>query len=111
MFSAYLSDEGKELLKSVITETIKETLKEFLEEKNFNEILQENLYNKTQKGAIQDQFLTRKETSNLLKVSLVTLNNWQKKKTLIPNKIGKRVLYKKDDVEKALQEQTLHSKI
>lgn len=108
MFSAYLSDEGKQLLKSVIKETIQETLKELLEEKGI--IIQDSLTTKSQKGAIEDQFLTRNEASILLKVSLVTLNNWQKTETLIPYKIGKRVLYKKEDVEKALQEQNPHSK-
>ncbi|HCA06804.1 helix-turn-helix domain-containing protein [Chryseobacterium sp.] len=106
MFSLLLSDEGKNLLKSIIKETITVTLKEFLEEKGINDSLV-----KSQKGAIQDQYLTRKETSNLLKVSLVTLNNWQKTKILIPSKIGKRVLYKKEDVQKALQEQDPHFKI
>lgn len=108
MFSLLLSDEGKNLLKSVITETVTAVLKELLEEKG---ITQDSLTNKSQTGAIKDQFLTRNETSNLLKVSLVTLNNWQKTKTLVPQKIGKRVLYSLADVEKALKKQIPHSKI
>ncbi|MDN3694997.1 helix-turn-helix domain-containing protein [Chryseobacterium tructae] len=106
-----LSDEGKELLKSVITETIKAELKKLLEEKNIYEILQENPSNKSKQGAIKDQFLTRKETSALLKVSLVTLSNWQRSQTLIPHKIGKRVLYKKEDVETAMLKQNSNPKI
>jgi len=46
-----------------------------------------------------------------LKVSLVTLNNWQKNEILIPFKIGKRILYKLDDVEKAMLRQKVNSKI
>lgn len=112
MFSLLLSDEGKNLLKSVITETVTAVLKELLKERGINdEIIQDSLAYKSQKGAIKDQFLTRNETSNLLKVSLVTLNNWQKTKTLVPQKIGKRVLYSVADVEKALKNQNPHSKI
>ena len=52
-----------------------------------------------------ENYLTRKELSQLLKVSLVTLHNWQKSGELIPYKIGKRILYKKSDVEGKLLKQ------
>lgn len=58
----------------------------------------------------ESNFLTRKEVSEMLKISLTTLCNWQKSNTLIPHKIGKRVLYKLEDVEKALQKQESNSK-
>lgn len=58
----------------------------------------------------ESNFLTRKEVSEMLKISLTTLCNWQKKQILIPLKIGKRVLYKSEDVEKALQKQESNSK-
>ncbi|WP_185249415.1 MULTISPECIES: helix-turn-helix domain-containing protein [Chryseobacterium] len=105
MFSFYLSDEGKHLLKSVI----RETMQEFFEENQFNssnEITAEQTGNIT-----KDQFLTRKETSKLLKVSLVSLSNWQKSGILVPRKVGKRVLYSVEDVERALQKQNPNPKI
>ena len=46
----------------------------------------------------QEKFLSRSETSELLHVTEVTLNNWEKKNILIPKRIGGRVLYKETDV-------------
>jgi hypothetical protein len=44
-------------------------------------------------------YYTRDEVSNILNVSLVTLHKWEKRKILLPVKIGKRVLYPKDMVD------------
>lgn len=55
-----------------------------------------------------EEYLTRKELSQFLKVSLVTLHNWQKSGELTPYKIGNRVLYKKSEVhEKMLKQSNL----
>ena len=40
-------------------------------------------------------YYTRDEVSEILNVSLVTLHKWEKRKILLPVKIGKRVLYPK----------------
>lgn len=105
MFSLLLTDEGKELLKSVIREVVQEIMEKTTEvdsqKENFSTCIK----------PIEDQFLTRNEVSQKLKVSLVTLNNWQKNEILIPFKIGKRILYKLDDVEKAMLRQKVNSKI
>ena len=50
----------------------------------------------------QTKFLSRKEVAELLKISLVTLNEYSKLGWLKSYKIGKRVLYKKDEVEQSL---------
>lgn len=42
--------------------------------------------------------MTREEVSKLLNVSLVTLHNWEKKRYLVPKKVGGRVLYLREDV-------------
>lgn len=47
--------------------------------------------------------LTVNETAKLLHVSRVTLFKWEHRKTLIPCRIGRRVLYRKADVEAALK--------
>lgn len=47
--------------------------------------------------------LTRKETSILLEVTYQTLNNWAKKKVLIPFSIGSRIYYRKEDILKAMK--------
>ncbi|TXE18578.1 helix-turn-helix domain-containing protein [Psychroserpens burtonensis] len=48
------------------------------------------------------EYLTRKEVSELLKVSLGTIQNYVKKGYLKPLSIGRRVLFKRSDVENAL---------
>lgn len=45
-----------------------------------------------------NEFYTRSETANKLKVSLSTLHNWSKGGILIPQKIGNRVYYSKTEV-------------
>ncbi|WP_395049026.1 helix-turn-helix domain-containing protein [Flavobacterium sp.] len=45
---------------------------------------------------------TRKQTAELLGVSVVTLSTWEKDKILIPNRISHRVRYLKADILQAL---------
>lgn len=40
------------------------------------------------------KFLSRGETAELLHVTDVTFNNWEKQNILMPKRIGRRVLYK-----------------
>lgn len=47
--------------------------------------------------------LTRNEVSKMLKVSLVTLSQWEKKRTLIPIRIGTRVRYKLSEIKKFIE--------
>ena len=53
----------------------------------------------------KDEFLTRKEVSELLGVSLVTLHKWDKKGILKPSRIGRRVRYLKSDVLNSLNKE------
>jgi hypothetical protein len=50
----------------------------------------------------EDKLLTRRETSKMLSVSLVTLGVWEKKNIIQSYRIGNLVRYKKSDVLKAL---------
>lgn len=70
---------------------LKEIIQEVLDNK-LNELLQ--LGQTTQKT----EFLTRKETKELLGVSYVTLNNWHNKGTLVPKYIGKKLFYDKQEI-------------
>ena len=47
-------------------------------------------------------FLTRKETAELLGVSLATLHLWEKAGILKPKRIGRRVLYTMEAVREAV---------
>ena len=48
------------------------------------------------------EYLTRQETADLLKVSLVTLSDWNKKKILNPYRLGNLIRYKRSEIEQAL---------
>jgi|TARA_B110000238_G_C15818518_1_gene307505 hypothetical protein len=45
-----------------------------------------------------EKYLSRSETAKLLHVTVVTLNNWEKKNILVPKRISRRVLYKEAEV-------------
>jgi len=49
-----------------------------------------------------ETFLTRKETAEKLKISLVTLNDWSKRGLIQSYLIGGRVLYKHSEIENSL---------
>ena len=49
-----------------------------------------------------EKLLTRKETADKLKVSLVTLNDWTKRGMIQSYLIGGRVLYKDSEIEGSL---------
>ena len=48
------------------------------------------------------QYLTRKELSEVLKVSVVTLIDWDKKGIIKPYRLGNLVRYKRGEIEQAL---------
>lgn len=48
------------------------------------------------------EYLTRKEVSEILKVSLVTLSDWNKKGILKPYRLGNLIRYKSKEIENAL---------
>ncbi len=50
----------------------------------------------------QTKYLTRLEVCELLNVSLVTLNTWNKNGKLKAFGIGGRVLYRQEDIENAI---------
>ncbi|MEX2336365.1 MAG: helix-turn-helix domain-containing protein [Fulvivirga sp.] len=52
----------------------------------------------------QEKLLTRKETADKLKISLVTLNDWSKRGLLKSYLIGGRVLYKDSELEASLHQ-------
>jgi len=54
------------------------------------------------KQELQDYYITRKQVSTLLKVSLATVDNYTKKGFLKPKGIGNRVLFVREEVINAL---------
>ena len=49
-----------------------------------------------------NEFLTRNEVSKFFGITLVALHEWTKQGKLIGYKVGSRVMYKKDEIEKSL---------
>tara|TARA_R110001592_G_C13170288_1_gene749766 strand:+ start:2550 stop:2846 length:297 start_codon:yes stop_codon:yes gene_type:complete len=56
----------------------------------------------------QPEYLTRKEVAIILKVSLVTLSDWNKKGVLKPYRLGNLIRYKRLEIDQALI--SIHSK-
>jgi excisionase family DNA binding protein len=50
----------------------------------------------------QPEYLTRKEVAIILKVSLVTLSDWNKKGVLKPYRLGNLIRYKRVELDQAL---------
>lgn len=50
----------------------------------------------------QEEYLTRKEVASILKISLVTLHDWNKRKILNPYRLGNLIRYKRSEIDKAL---------
>lgn len=48
------------------------------------------------------EYLTRQEVATILKVSLVTLTDWNKKGVLKPYRLGNLIRYKRAELEEAL---------
>ena len=51
---------------------------------------------------VEEGYKTRKETAEILNISLPTLNEYTKKRILNGYRIGARVLYKQSEIESAL---------
>tara|TARA_R110002110_G_scaffold199752_5_gene410526 strand:+ start:876 stop:1145 length:270 start_codon:yes stop_codon:yes gene_type:complete len=58
------------------------------------------------KGKLQTQepskYYSRKDLSKLFQVDLSTIHNWSKKGIIFPYQIGGRIVFKSEDIEKAL---------
>ncbi|CAA0162452.1 helix-turn-helix domain-containing protein [Tenacibaculum maritimum] len=51
----------------------------------------------------KDKLLTRKQTAELLQISLVTLWNWRKEGIIQAYRIGNKIRYKESEIIEALQ--------
>lgn len=49
-----------------------------------------------------NDLLTRRETADYLHVTLVTLYEWERRGILMPMRIGRRVLYRQTEVDRAM---------
>ena len=66
------------------------------------ERIQPHLYKNNSPQAKLEVFKTREDTARMLSISLPTLGSYTKKGILIGYRLGRRVLYKESEIEKAL---------
>lgn len=86
MNTIQIQNLSKEELKELVQETVKEEIK--------------NHQPKTPSG---DDYLSRKETANMLGISLPTLHEWTMKGKIKAYRIGRLVRYKRAHVHSALK--------
>ena len=79
-----------DLLRPVIQEEVSSALQSFT--------------NKLHSPQKEPRFYTRKETSKMLNVSLVTLTQYVKSGKVKANRIGHRVLFRAEDIEACLNQ-------
>lgn len=74
--------------------------------KLIGDVIDEKLTQLTQREKPQSKtnYLDRKEVAELLKVSLPTLNEWSKLGIVQSYRIGKRILYKQDEIISSVQQ-------
>lgn len=58
-----------------------------------------DLIKSLQTQLFKEEYLSREEVSNMLKVDLSTIHNWSKKGKLTKHCIGNRVYYKRSEIE------------
>ena len=85
----YTDSEFKELLKSIISEAVKEEIDRVLDRPN--------------NPFPHKEFLSIRETAEMLGISLVTLHNRLNEGVLPRRRVGRKVFIKWEDVQKALR--------
>jgi len=73
-------------------------------------LLKMEAYLKQLSTAKDEGLLTRQETANYLKVSLVTIHQWAKYGIINPIRIGNRVYFKKQAILDLIEKQTVKIK-
>ncbi len=81
----------------------------------FTDIEIDNLINRSMNYALEhlkqentvetpeDEFITRQNAADILKVSLVTMSDWDKKGILTPYRYNTRIRYKKSEIQNLSQ--------
>ena len=80
-----------EELREIITDTLQKELSKFLN-------ISANL-----KQPTEEEYLSRQSAAAFLHCSLVTLYNYEKKGTLVPLRLGRKILYSKQSLLDAMR--------
>lgn len=96
-----------------LSEIVRRNMAAVLEERippNLNERISTVEERITAAATNRDDYLTRKETAQMLHLTLATLHDMEKRRELLPVRIGRRVLYRRGDIEKALRKGGSHGR-
>lgn len=97
-YDVMLQEQKVTQVYGISPEELKESI---LQEIRFElESIRQSFQVEEQKNEVE--YLTRKEAAKLLKISLVTISDWNKKGILKPYRIGNLIRYKRDEIEAAL---------
>jgi excisionase family DNA binding protein len=95
-------------LHEITPEKFKELFLEAFRETHFKNGLNKTYYDSSSQGGNErtekDPFLTRQQAAKLLQISLPTLHQYTKDCLITSFRIGNKIRYKKNDLEKALTE-------
>ena len=69
-----------------------------------HEIIHEEIQNYLSTKAPPEEYLSRKETASLLKISLPTLHNYSKQGLIKSHRVLNQIRYKKSEVENSIKE-------
>ena len=87
------------------------TLKEI--EQIFENVIQRHVtqekHNTSETSSTDTQYLTRQETAKILSISLPTLSKHERNGKIASYRIGSRVLFKKSDIEAAIEQRNFTS--
>jgi len=92
--------DSKLFLEFTLKRTVNDLTKQVAELENLVSELTSKL-NNNPRQALEQLFFTRLEVSKMLKVSLPTLNTWEKTNILKPDRMGTRVRYTLESIKKA----------
>ncbi|TCK82895.1 helix-turn-helix transcriptional regulator [Albibacterium bauzanense] len=93
ILTSYSDAEFKEIL----SEQVKEV---------FNDVIKNNKSSfQKPESPTAERYKTREETRRYFNVSLTTLYYWEKAGILIPDRIGRRVLYSEKAIQESVQKQ------
>ena len=87
-------------MRTIILDTV--SIEEF--KMIIREIIVEELEKYLPKKSQPEEYLTRKETANLLKISLPTLHNYSKQGLIKSHRVLNQIRYKKSEVESSIKE-------
>lgn len=92
-------------LHEITPEQFKELVLEAIRESSIDSsLVSKNSCSSNSEDSTKNEFLTRKQTAELLQISLPTLHEYTKKSLITSFRLGNKIRYKESDIKAALTE-------